>query len=171
MLGSDILTASLPALIGTLGGVVVGQLLTASRERRRQAQARERRRQDARTAIAAELASVREYLRDADYDDPDDHPTYPTAAFDSSVASGDFALLDGGTRREISTAYGLVERVREAEDSLVRARAEGNADEFLRRRYGDHKRSLVEHLDGFVEELETAETAADGTAEPTGVVG
>lgn len=171
MFGSDLLTASLPPLVGTLGGVVLGQLSTMAWDRHKQREARDRRREDAQTAIAAELASVREYLQDASYDDPDEHPSYPTAAFDSSVASGDFALLDGHTRRQVSTAYGLIERVREAEDSLVRARAEGGADEFLRRRYGDHKRSLIRHLDGLVEELEAGETAADGTAEPTGVVG
>lgn len=167
---ADVLSASLPALVGTLAGVLVGQLSTMWWDRRKRRIARDQRRADARESIADELASIREYLRDADYDDPDESPSYPTAAFDSSVASGDFSLLAAATRREVSTAYGLVERVREAEDTLVRAKANDEADSFLRRRYSGHRERLLEHLDGLIEDLRAGESAADGTGEPTGVV-
>lgn len=107
-------TVPVTELVGVFAGVVLGQGLSMWWDRRLEREARAGRAADARESLAAELDEVERRL--SAWADPADLPPdarFSSAAYESSVASGRFSLLEGAEQRAVTAAYDVAERVEE----------------------------------------------------------
>lgn len=159
MVGLETLSGALPSLIGALFGVLLGQLLTVWWDRRkRRVDRRERRRQTERS-IAGELRVIHEDLDRLD--DPEIEPDfpYPTAAYESSIASGRFSLIAEDDQLDIARAYEHVSRAQDTQDQLQRARLGDEEDDpryqrHLRIRFNEHVEALQGQLPDVIDKLD-----------------
>lgn len=129
----------LQSFAGTLFGVLIGESIAIGYDRYRQRRNAAERRTRAAASMERELSRIDAAL--GEYRDGDrDRVDYPTAAYRSSVSSGNFALLAADVQDRVATAYVLAEAAAERQRDLRAASRAGETDpgtlRELRRAFG-----------------------------------
>lgn len=115
-------------LIGVFLGVTLGQLLTMWWDRRKQSLRDSQALATTEESLVSELREIRDNVASCeDLGIPD--IAFPTGAYQSSLSSGRFGLLDQEDQLDVTEIYSIVERTQADQEQLREARLTPGIDE------------------------------------------